>query len=113
MSANGKPFSTEQINLARQVSLQAVLDALGCYVKQDDTFQPKNPAAGSIRVEVNYLGRNFRFIITGEKWLNELVDRDAPRRGGGGAIDFYQHITGANFIEAVTACLAITTARLP
>ena len=100
-----KPFSSIQINRARAVPLRAVLDALDCYVKQDAEFKPRSP--NSVRLEVNCRGRHFRFVLTGEKWLNELIDRDAPKRGGGGALDFYQHLTGEKFIDAVSACLEI------
>jgi hypothetical protein len=105
------PFTQEQISLARQVPLLSVLDALECYIKQDSEYRPTNRDAGSIRVEVSYLGKNFRFILTKEKWINELMDRDMPGRGGGGAIDFYKHITGASFIAAVSACMEIVIAR--
>lgn len=106
---SNKQFTQEQINLARQVPLLTLLEHLEAYVKHDKEYKPSNLSAGSIRVDVNYLGRNYRFIITGEKWINDLLSRDVPKRGGGGAIDFYQHINpSANFMQAVAVCLAAT-----
>lgn len=83
-----------------------VLEQLGAYHKVDKDYEPLDPSRKSIRVHVNYQGRDFRFVITEEKFVNELQPDDAPRRGGGGAIDFVQHITGFGFVQAVNVCLA-------
>lgn len=99
------PWSQEQIDTARRVRFSAVLDHLGAYHKRDLEFTPLEPGSKSARVHVNYQGRDFRFILTGEKWLNELVPQGAPGRGGGGAIDFARHLTGLGFVQAVKVCL--------
>lgn len=62
---------------------------------------------------MSYQGRDFRFIMTGEKFLNELLPADTPHRGGGGAIDFVRHVTGCNFVQAVKICLDAFTAGRP
>lgn len=99
------PWNTEQINQARRAPFLAALDFLDAYYKRDREYAPLDPATKSIRVQVNYQGRDFRFILTGEKWFNELLSEGTPNRGGGGAIDFVRHITGLNFVQAVKICL--------
>lgn len=99
------PWTTDQINQARRVRFLAVLDFLGAYYKRDPDYTPLDPRTKSIRVQVGYEGRDYRFILTGEKWFNELVPEGTPSRGGGGAIDFVRHITGAGFVQAVKICL--------
>lgn len=106
------PWTTEQIDLARRVKLNLVLDHLGAYYKRDPSYEPLDPGRKSVRVFVNHLGRDFRFVITGEKWVNELMSPDMPNRGGGGTIDFVRHITGFNFVQAVRVCMdAVESAR--
>jgi len=99
------PWSQEQIDFARQVRFSAVLDHLGAYRKLDPEYVPLDPGRKSVRVQVSYQGRDFRFVLTGEKWINELLPGDKPGRGGGGAIDFVRHITNLNFVQAVKVCL--------
>jgi hypothetical protein len=60
---------------------------------------------GSVRVHVGYERKDFCFILTGEKWVNELLPVKHPLRGGGGAIDFVRHLTGCRFVQAVKICL--------
>jgi len=99
------PWNTEQISKARRVQFSAVLDFLGAHYKRDRKYEPLDPSTKSIRVQVGYQGRDFRFNLTGEKWFNELLSEGSPNRGGGGAIDFVRHITGSNFVQAVKICL--------
>lgn len=99
------PWDTDQINRARRVQFAKVLDFLGAYYKRDREYEPIDPGRKSVRVYVGYKGRDFRFILTGEKWLNDLLPEGHPFRGGGGAIDFVRHVTGLNFVQAVKVCL--------
>lgn len=99
------PWSQEQIDLARCVRFSVLLDFLGAHYKQDHDYEPFDSSRKSIRVQVGYQCRDYRFILTGEKWFNELLPSDHPNRGGGGAIDFVRHITGLNFVQAVKVCL--------
>ena len=101
----GGPWSPKQIDIARRVKFGAVLDHLGAYYKLDKSYAALDPARHSIRVHVNYACRDFRFILTDEKWLNELFPPGHQGRGGGGAIDFVQHLTGLGFVPAVKVCL--------
>ena len=99
------PWNTEQIAEARRVRFSTVLDHLGAHNKIDPEYAPLDPSVKSVRVQVGFQGRDFRFIITGEKFVNELVPEGSPSRGGGGAIDFVRHVTGCNFVQAVNVCL--------
>lgn len=99
------PWSSEEISRARSVPFFRVLDYLGAYHKRDATYSPRDASRRSIRVQVGFDGHDFRFILTGEKWVNELLAEDHPSRGGGGAIDFTRHITGLGFVQAVKICL--------
>lgn len=99
------PWTPEQIGAARRARFGVVLNHLGAYHKRDVEFGPLYPERGSVRVHVSYRGRNFRFIFTGEKWLDELLCVGMSKRGGGGSIDFVQYITGCNFVHAVKICL--------
>lgn len=99
------PWSQEQIDTARAVRFSVVLSHLGAYHKVDADYEPLDPGRRSKRIQVSYQGRDFRFIITGEKFVNELLPEGAPHRGGGGAIDFVRHIAGLGFVQAVKACL--------
>jgi len=98
------PWNAEQISQARRVRYSVVLDHLGAVHKVDSTYTPLDPSTKSMRVQVGYQGRDFRFILTGEKWFNELLPTETPNRGGGGTIDFVRHITGLNFVQAVKVC---------
>lgn len=99
------PWSQEQVDAARRVRFSAALDQLGAYHKVDRDYEPLDPGRKSVRVQVTYQERDFRFVITGEKFVNELLPEGAPHRGGGGAIDFVRHVTGCNFVQAVKVCL--------
>ncbi len=99
------PWSQEQIDAARAVRFSVVLNHLGAYHKMDADYEPLDSGRKSRRVQVAYQGRDFRFIFTGEKFLNELLPDGPPQRGGGGAIDFVRHVTGSNFVQAVKICL--------
>lgn len=109
------PWNTDQINRARQVSFSTILDFLGAHYKRDREYEPLDQHRNSIRVQVGYQGRDFRFIITGEKWVNELLPVNHQGRGGGGSIDFVRHVTNLSFVLTVKVCLdaAATTQRSP
>lgn len=104
-------WSTDQIALARQVDVSTVLNYLEAYHKVDKTYSPIDKNRKSIRVQVNYQGRDFRFVFTGEKWINELAPIGTGIRGGGGAIDFVIYITGLGFVQAVKICLDAASSR--
>lgn len=99
------PWNTEEIDLARKTPFFTVLDYLGAYHKRDKDYSPLDPKRASIRVQVGYETRDYRFIFTGEKWVNELLPEEHSRRGGGGAIDFVRHLTNCGFVHAVRICL--------
>lgn len=99
------PWSQEQIDTARRVRFSTALDQLGAYHKIDRDYTPLDPGRKSIRVHVSYQGRDFRFVLTGEKFINELLPEGTPGRGGGGTIDFVRHVAGLNFVQAVKVCL--------
>lgn len=99
------PFTRAEIARARDVYFAAILGHLGAYVKRDDTYHPLDGSRHSVRLHVNYEQRDYRFILTGEKFVNELLPKDDRNRGGGGAIDFVRHLTGFGFVPAVKVCL--------
>lgn len=99
------PWPQEQIDAERRVRFSAALDQLGAYHKRDADCTPLEPGRKSVRFQVSYQSRDFRFIVTGDKFVNELLPEGMPGRGGGGAIDFVRHITGYNFAQAVKVCL--------
>ncbi len=99
------PWNTEQISQARQVPFLKVLDIIGAYYKRDLEYEPLDASRHSVRIQASYNGRDFRFIFTGEKWVNELLAPGTADRGGGGAIDFVRHVTGQGFVQAVKVCL--------
>lgn len=99
------PWSQEQIDAARSVRFSVVLNYLGAYHKLDTDYKPLDPGRRSKRVQVSYQGRDFRFIFTREKFVNELLRDGTPHRGGGGAIDFVRHVTGYSFVGAVKVCI--------
>jgi hypothetical protein len=99
------PWNSEQISRARRVRFDTVLDFIDAYHKRDHDYAPLDPSRKSVRVQISYQERDFRVVITGEKWVNELLPVDQPNRGGGGVIDFVRHITGLNFVQAVKICL--------
>ena len=99
------PWSDSDIRRARNVPLLKVLTHVCPYLKDDQDYTPLDPSMGSRRFQVNCSKRDFRLLLTGEKWLDELVDRNAGHRGGGGAIDLAMHLKGINFVQAVRVCL--------
>ena len=105
------PWSSEEINQARAVPFWVILNFLGAYQKRDPNYAPLDHNRKSVRVQVGYGGRDFRFIFTGEKWFNELMPDDFPGRGGGGAIDLVRHITDLGFVPAVKVCMDAQAAR--
>ena len=107
------PWSQEQIDRARNVRFDTVLDFMGAFHKRDHDYSPRDPGREGVRVHASYCGRDFRFVITGEKFVNELLSQGVLARGGGGTIDFVRHITGYNFVQAVKICLdAAETTRV-
>lgn len=99
------PWSESDIHRARSVPLLKVLRHICDYLKEDQDYTPRDPSLGGRRFQVNCSKRDFRLLLTGEKWLDELVDRGAANRGGGGAVDLVMHLKGINFVQAVRACL--------
>jgi len=99
------PWKDADIYRARSVPLLKVLAHLSDYIKEDYDYTPLDSSLGSRRFQVHCYKRDYRLILTGEKWLDELVDRGAVDRGGGGAIDLVMHLTAANFVQAVKVCL--------
>ena len=99
------PWTAQDVSRARSVPLLKVLIHVCDYLKDDHTYTTTAPSSGGRRFHVNCLKRDFRLILTGEKWLDELVDRYAGNRGGGGSIDLVMHLIGINFVQAVRVCL--------
>lgn len=99
------PWSQEQIDAARSVRFSTVMDFIGAYYKLDADYVPLIPGRRSKRVHLSYQGRDFRFIFTGEKFVNDLLPDGTPGRGGGGTIDFVRHVVDCNFVQAVKICL--------
>lgn len=100
-----RPWTPEEISKARAVPFRLVLESLGAYHKVDRDYSPADPDRKSMRLHVNFRGRNFQFILTDEKFVNELMPREDPSRGGGGAIDFARHLCSCNFVQAVKICI--------
>lgn len=105
MALNVGPWSQMQISIARRARWSAAFDQLGAYHKVDRDYEPLDSGRKSVRVHVNYRGRDFRFVITGEKFINELLPVGTPNRGGGGCIDLIRHVSGLGFVQSVNVCL--------
>jgi hypothetical protein len=99
------PWQKDEVKRARSVPLLAVLAHVAAYVKEDLEYAPRNTSRESRRFHASCNGCDFRLILTGEKWFDELVEGTSSKRGGGGAIDLVMHLTGMNFVLAVKACL--------
>lgn len=99
------PWTPSDISRARCISLLKLLSHVCDYVKEDQDYTPRDASTDSRRFQANCCKRDFRLIITGEKWIDELVNRGAEGRGGGGGIDLVMHLTGMNFVQAVKICL--------
>lgn len=97
--------------MARNVPFKIVLEHLGAHVKQDRDYQPLDPERRSIRLQIGFKQRDFRLVVTGEKFVNELLPIDTQNRGGGGSIDLVKHLTGLGFVPAVKACLDAAQTR--
>lgn len=98
------PWTTAEIESARGVPFYVLLKFLGAYCKVDREYRSTS-SAESIRVHVNYAGRDFRFVFTGEKWVNELLSPVQRARGGAGSIDLAAHLTGLDFVRCVKICI--------
>jgi hypothetical protein len=98
------PWTTNEIETARAVPFHVLLRFIGAYCKQDREYRSAT-SRDSIRVQVNYCGRDFRFVFTNEKWVNELMPPAKRGRGGAGAIDLATHITGLDFVRSVKVCI--------
>ena len=108
-----RPFSPDQIAQARAVPFRTVLRYLGAYVKVDEDYTPLDPARRCYRLQVGYQGNDFRLVVMGEKFVNELLPHNSSHRGGGGSIDLVMHIAGTDFVQSVKVCLdAIAPKRL-
>jgi hypothetical protein len=99
------PWTASEVQQARNVPLLQVLHHVCEYVKEDRGYKPHAAASGSRRFHVNCSKRDFRLILTGERWVDELVGRNATSRGGGGAIDLVMHLQRFDFVQAVKVCL--------
>lgn len=98
------PWTSAEIDTARAVRFHVLLRFLGVYCKLDRHYRPANMGE-SVRVHVNHDGRDFRFVFTGEKWVDELLPPGERGRGGAGCIDLAAHITGLDFVRSVRICL--------
>lgn len=106
-----QPFSISEIARARAAPFRVVLDYLDAYVKIDRDYSPRDPSRRSLRILVCYCGRDFSLIITGEKFVNDLLAPTTANRGGGGAIDLVEHLTGLGFVQSVRLCLEAIEAK--
>ncbi|WP_250520756.1 hypothetical protein [Caballeronia sp. NCTM1] len=98
------PWTTAEIQSARGAPFYVLLKFLGAYCKVDREYRSASPTE-SIRVHVNHAGRDFRFVFTGEKWVNELLPPAQRGRGGAGSIDLAAHLTGLDFVRSVKICI--------
>ncbi len=98
------PWTVADIERARAVPFHVLLRFTGAYCKLDRDYR-SHTSHESVRVHVNHGGRDFRFVFTGEKWVNELLPPHQGKRGGAGAIDLIAHITGLDFVLSVKVCL--------
>lgn len=106
------PWSQDQVDEARFAPFSLVLDHIGAFHKLDPDYAPLDPSRRSKRIQVGYQGRDFHFVVTGPKFVNQLLPEGAKNRGGGGTIDFVSHVTGCTFVQAVKICLdALATSR--
>ena len=92
--------SHDQVACAREVKLLDLLRILSAKelldFRMDLDFVPVKDKE-TIRVLIELAsGLTYELLITGQKWFDTR-----SQVGGGGAIDFYQHITNASFIQAV------------
>lgn len=99
-----KPWTAEEIELARALPFYVLLRFIGAYYKLDREYRSAT-SSDSIRVLVGYRGSDFRFVFTNEKWVNELISPAKRGRGGAGAIDLAAHITGLDFVRSVKICI--------
>lgn len=99
------PWTPTQVQQARSVPLLKLMGHICTFVNEDRDYHPLDSSRRSRRFQVNCQKRDFRLIVTGEKWVDELIPRDSDGRGGGGAIDLASHLTGLNFVQAVRVCL--------
>jgi hypothetical protein len=99
-----RPWTADEIESARAVPFYVLLHFIGAYCKLDREYRSAT-SGDSIRVQVNYGGRDFRFVFTNEKWVNELIPPAKRGRGGAGAIDLAAHITGLDFVRSVKICI--------
>lgn len=106
-----QPFSLSEIARARAAPFRIVLEYLNAYVKVDPDYTPRDPSSRSQRILVCYCGRDFRLIITGEKFVNDLLAPTTVNRGGGGSIDLVKHLTGLGFVQSVRLCLEAIEAK--
>ncbi len=100
-----QPWSTVQIDCARQVPISAALNFLGAYIRRDRNYLAPDPKRKSVRIHVNHEGRVFRFLLADEKWVKDPLPSDHLNCGGGCAIDFARYLTGLGFGHAVMICL--------
>lgn len=105
------PWTPSDIAEARRAPLLNVLKHICDCVKEDRDYTPRYPSTGSRRFQVNCRKRDFRLIITGEKWIDELVSHGAKVRGGGGGIDLAMYLAGMNFVQAVNICLDVVASK--
>jgi hypothetical protein len=97
--------SADQVACAREVALLdliACLTTMGVLVfKIDADFVPiKDKETIRVLIELES-GLTFELLITGQKWFDTR-----SQVGGGGAIDFYQHIAASSFTKAVKVLLS-------
>lgn len=97
-------YSDEQIAEARGVKFSKVLDHLGASHKLDPEYQARNK--GCVRIMVAYKNCNYRFVVSGLKWMDDLASDNQTARSGHGAIDFAAYLTSLPFPKAVGVCLA-------
>lgn len=104
-------FSPAQVVQVRNVPFRTILEHLGAYSKLSKDYTSPDPSRRSVRLYVGYHGRDFRLVVTDEKFVHELLPLDNPSRGGGGAIDLVKHITGLGFVQSVRVCLDAIEAK--
>ncbi|WP_343627160.1 hypothetical protein [Roseateles puraquae] len=91
----GKSVDNSILDEWRNLDALLVLKRLGCYSKQDLSFEPVK-ATGTQRYHVNANGVDYELLVKGPRFFDTRA-----QRGGGGAVDLVMHLYGIDFKSAV------------
>lgn len=89
------PEAVERANVLRALPLLKALDAVGAYVKRDESYVPvKNRDSSRYHISVN--NQDYELLIGPQKWFDTRTGT-----GGGGAIDLMMHVYSEPFNKAL------------